>query len=52
MQGRPCCASFHVSSACAGKAKRKEALKAAKRLRTVAGAGGADAEMAEGAPTS
>ena len=52
MQGRPCCANSQADSGYAGKAKRKEALKAAKRLRTVAVAGGVDAEMAETAPTS
>ena len=52
VQGRPCYAKLQAGSRYAGKAKRKEALKAAKRSRTVAVAGGVDAEMAETAPTS
>ena len=51
MQGFPA-TSFQAQSRYAGKAKRKEALKAAKRLRTVVVAGGVDAEMADTGPTS
>ena len=52
VQGCPCYASSQADRRYTGKAKRKEELKAAKRLRTVAVAGGVDAEMAEMAPTS